>query len=150
MNVVGGIDPRRWFDRMQPQTLQIATMLAYFECFFSAVAILDGGGYIGFLAHRSAFWLLVVVGTTASLAAGGLLMANDRRLGWRLLIAASLAPFVLRIATMAILGATSPSPIDWIVARPAGGSVLTVIFDAALVALLLHPQSRSHQRLWYR
>ena len=50
----------------------------------------------------------------------------------------------------AILGATSPSPIDWIVARPAGGSVLTVIFDAALVALLLHPQSRAHQRLWYR
>lgn len=150
MHGVGGIDPRRWFDRMQPQTLQIATMLAYFECFFSAVAILDGGGYTGFLARRSAFWLVVVVAATVSLAVGGLLMANDRRLGWRLLVGASLAPFVLRIATMAILGATSPSPIDWIVARPAGGSVLTVIFDAALVALLLHPQSRAHQRLWYR
>jgi hypothetical protein len=77
-------------------------------------------------------------------------MANDRRLGWRLLVGASLAPFILRIATMAILGASSASPLDWIIARPAGGSVLTVIFDAALVALLLHPQSRNHQRLWYR
>ena len=150
MTCVGGVDPKRWFDRMQPQTLQIATMLAYFECFFSAVAILDGGGYVGFLARRSTFWLLVVVVATASLAVGGLLMANDRRLGWRMLVAASIAPFILRIATMALLGATSASPVDWIVARPAGGSVLTVIFDGALVALLLHPQSRAHQRLWYR
>jgi hypothetical protein len=150
MQSVIGINPQRWFDRMQPQTLQIATMLAYFECFFSAVAILDGGGYIGFLARRSPFWLFIVVVATGCLAVGGLLMANDRRLGWRLLVAASLAPFILRIATMAILGASSASPLDWIIARPAGGSVLTVIFDAALVALLLHPQSRNHQRLWYR
>jgi len=134
---------------MQPQTLQIATMLAYFECFFSTVAILDGGGYLGFLARRSAFWLLVSLAATSALALGGLFMANGRRIGWQVLIAASLAPFVLRIATMLILGASSISPIDWIIARPAGGSVLTVIFDAALVALLLHPQSRAHQRIWF-
>ncbi len=134
---------------MQPQTLQIATMLAYFECFFSAVAILDGGGYLGFLARRSAFWLLVSIASTAALALGGLLMANGRRIGWQVLVAASLSPFILRIATMSILGASSASPIDWIIARPAGGSVLTVIFDAALVALLLHPQSRAHQRIWF-
>lgn len=150
MTSMGAIDPKRWFDRMQPQTLQIATMLAYFDCFFATVGILDGGGYIGFLARRSAFWLLVAVAAAASLAVGGLLMANDRRLGWRLLVGASVAPFLLRMATMVILGATSTSPLDWVIARPAGGSVLTVIFDAALVALLLHPQSRSHQRLWYR
>lgn len=149
MIAVGGIDARRWFDRMQPQTLQIATMLAYFECFFSAVAILDGGGYLGFLARRSSFWFLASLTATAALAIGGLLMANERRIGWHLLVGASLSPFALRIATMAILGAGSASPLDWIIARPAGGSVLTVIFDGALVALLLHPQSRAHRRIWF-
>jgi len=148
MTLVFGIDQRRCFDRMQPQTLQIATMLAYLECFFSAVAILDGGGYLGFLANHSVWWFVVAVASTAALAVGGLLMANGRRLGWRILVVAAFSPFVLRIATMLILGAWSASPLDWIIARPAGGSFLTIIFDGALVALLLHPQSRDHQRIW--
>jgi hypothetical protein len=31
-----------------------------------------------------------------------------------------------------------------------GNSTIGFIFDVALVALLLHPTSREHQRLWYK
>ena len=28
--------------------------------------------------------------------------------------------------------------------------ILTLLFDGALVALLLHPQSRDYQRIWFK
>jgi hypothetical protein len=34
--------------------------------------------------------------------------------------------------------------------RLTGGNTVSLIFDVALCALLLHPQSRGHQRVWYR
>jgi hypothetical protein len=42
--VVSEINFKKWFDRMQPQTLQIATWLLYFDGFFALVDLLDGGG----------------------------------------------------------------------------------------------------------
>jgi hypothetical protein len=43
-------------------------------------------------------------------------------------------PFVYRLATHQSL---------------LGYSVINLMFEAALVALLLHPQSRDHQRIWF-
>jgi hypothetical protein len=40
------LNPKRWFDRMQPQTLQIATWLLYLNGFFALVDLIDGGGYL--------------------------------------------------------------------------------------------------------
>jgi hypothetical protein len=34
--------------------------------------------------------------------------------------------------------------------RISGGNTISLIFDVALCALLLHPLSRDHQRIWYR
>jgi hypothetical protein len=31
-----------------------------------------------------------------------------------------------------------------------GGNSLSTIFEVALIALLLHPQSRNHQKIWFR
>jgi hypothetical protein len=31
-----------------------------------------------------------------------------------------------------------------------GGSIISSAFDIAVLALLLHTQSREHQRIWYR
>jgi hypothetical protein len=152
---VFGIDLRRWFDRMQPQTLQLATWLLYFDGFFGMVTLLDGSGYQGFLMRRYAIGFIVCFAVVVAYVAGGLLMANERRLGYRIAVAAAFSPFVLRI--WALRGAQSTfnfggdvSLLDYLTGRPFGLSYLTVLFDIALVALLLHRQSREHARIWFR
>jgi hypothetical protein len=152
---VFGIDFRRWFDRMQPQTLQLATWLLYFDGFFGMVTLLDGSGYQGFLVRRYAIGFIVCFSVVVAYVAGGLLMANERRLGYRIAVAAAFSPFILRI--WALRGAQSTfnfggdvSLLDYLTGRPFGLSYLTVLFDIALVALLLHRQSREHARIWFR
>ena len=39
------IDWRKWFDRMQPQTLQIAAMLLYLNGFFALISVIDTTDY---------------------------------------------------------------------------------------------------------
>ena len=147
------IDRKKWFDRMQPQTLQIATWLLYLNGFFSLVSLFDKTGYLGYMRYRFGFGLvlgLVVVGLHI---AGGFLMANDRKLGYRLALVAAVAPFLVRFAAVrdiATSGFANISLSDYLTARPLGGSIISVLFDGALVALLLHRQSRDHQRIWYR
>ena len=40
---------------MQPQTLQIATWLLYFDGFFALVSLIDKSGYIGYLRYQFPF-----------------------------------------------------------------------------------------------
>jgi hypothetical protein len=46
-------------------------------------------------------------------------------------------PFVLRIAFNGV-------------GSIFGGDLISLMFEIALVALLLHPQSRDYQRLWFK
>jgi hypothetical protein len=141
-----GIDWRRWFDRMQPQTLQISTWLLYFTAFFGAVSLVDGRDWIGWVRDvrpgGPVGWALgaAFVGTHAL---AGILMANDRRLGWRIAVALAVGVFPLRWWVLAGTGLGQYQ-------RLSGGGTLGLVFDAALCALLLHPQSRAHQRVWFR
>lgn len=146
------LDRKKWFDRMQPQTLQIATWLLYLNGFFALVSVFDKTGYLGYIRFRFGFGLLIGLMIVALHGMGGFLMANDRRLGYRLAVVAAFSPFVLRSISVADLRSRYEFPVsltDYILGRPLGGSLLTIIFDAALVALLLHRQSREHQRIWY-
>jgi hypothetical protein len=34
--------------------------------------------------------------------------------------------------------------------NPLGTDLLTLMFEIALLALLLHPQSREYQRIWFK
>ena len=45
-----------------------------------------------------------------------------------------------------VLRGTNATTMD----RITGGNILSFIFEVALVALLLHPTSREHQRVWYK
>lgn len=146
------LDPKKWFDRMQPQTLQIATWLLYLNGFFALMSVFDKAGYLGYVRFRYGLGFLIGLVVVAFHVAGGFLMANDRKLGYRLAVAAAFSPFILRSIAMADLRANyqvSTSLMDYILGRPLGGSLVTVVFDAALVALILHRQSRDHQRIWY-
>ena len=137
------LDIRKWFDRMQPQTLQIATWLLYINGFFALVGFLGTSDWIGWArVTKGALGSLVGIVVVASYVFGGFLMANDRRLGYRLALVAAFSPFALRIW---ILWDTEFGFFD----RITGNNLIGFLFDVALCALLLHTQSREHQRLWY-
>jgi len=149
------IDPKKWFDRMQPQTLQIATWLLYFDGFFALVSLIDKSGYIGYLRYQFPFGFVIGLISVALYVLGGLLMANDLKIGYKISVAAAASPFVLRFLAVRSLAANfeTQSPIgftDYLTGRIFGGSIISSAFDIAVLALLLHTQSREHQRIWYR
>ena len=137
------LDRRKWIDRMQPQTLQIATWLLYINGFFALVELIDGGGVLHYFRQRYTFGFLLGLAVVALHVAGAFLMANERKFGWKLSVAAAVSPFVLTFVAYTQLNA----PIRY---RLFGASLLSFAFDVAVLALLLHPQSKEHQRIWYQ
>ena len=140
---------------MQPQTLQIATWLLYFDGFFALVSLIDKSGYIGYLRYQYPFGSLLGVISVALYVLGGWLMANDLKIGYKLSVLAAASPFVLRFLAVRSLAQNfeTQSPIgitDYLTGRIFGGSIISSAFDIAVLALLLHTQSREHQRIWYR
>lgn len=138
------LDTRKWFDRTQPQTLQIATWLLYINAFFGLVDLIDTNGWLGVArVVHGGIGLLVGIAIVAAYIAGAFLMANERKIGYVLAVVAAFSPFLLRFW---LLSDTDASLLD----KVTGGRTLSFIFEVALCALLLHPQSRDHQRIWFR
>jgi hypothetical protein len=113
------MESRRWVNPTQPQTLQIAVFLLYFNAILTA---LFGGLFSG-------LGLLIVVGSVAA----GFGIANERKWGYGLGVAMAFLPFAIRL----IYGI-------------GGADIISLLFEIALVALLLHPQSRDYQRIWFK
>jgi len=89
-------------------------------------------GYIRrFFTFGPVYGLVVI----AAHVLGGLLMANERKIGYKIAIVASFTPFISNLI---------------VYRRLIAPSFLSAIFDVALIALLLHTQSRSHQKVWFR
>jgi hypothetical protein len=135
---------RRWVNPSQPDLLQIATWLAYFRAAFTLLFGLEFQYIVLPLPDLLRF--LVVPGL---LAGGAYLMANGKRLGWYLLLAAAALPLAARLLlafgiylrdTIAeqIIGSQSPLDYDF----------LGLIFEVALLALLVHPRSRQYEKVW--
>ena len=120
--MLSAMQTRRWIDPSQPQTLQIAVFLLYAQ---AAFALLFG-------QFIRADGLAIVVGGVAA----GYGIANERKWGYGLGIAMAFLPFALRFY---VLG----NPFS-------GANILSLMFEIALVALLLHPQSRDYQRIWFK
>ena len=142
------IDKRKWFDRMHPQTLGIATWLLYIDGVFSTLGFLDKSNEFGALRIIGPMSGLVGLLSCLFLFGSGFLMANGKLLGWYLGIAASLSHLLARFIISAYqedYGFTY-SLAD----RITGGDLISFMFEAALVVLLLHPMSRSYARTWFR
>lgn len=116
------METRRWTNPTQPQTLQIAVFLLYINAVFTA--LLGGLGSI------------IGIALVAGGAAGGFGIANEKRWGYNLGLAMAFLPFILRIAFNGV-------------ENMLGGSIINLMFEIALVALLLHPQSRDYQKIWF-
>lgn len=113
------METRRWINHSLPQSLANAVMLLYVSAAFD-VLFARGG-------------ILFAVGKVAA----GYLIANERKIGYQLGLAMAFAPFVLRFLFF--------GGLDGVL----GTGILSLLFEVLLVALLLHEQSREHQRIWF-
>jgi hypothetical protein len=121
------METRRWTNPSQPQTLQIAVFLLYANAVLSLIfgnAYFRLGGLIG-LAAMIAF------------AAAGFGIANEKRWGYVTgvtVAAGEVLCLLLIYGPIGLLGSQG---------------LLSFAFAVALAALLLHPQSRDYQRIWF-
>lgn len=131
------METRRWTNPHQPQTLQIAVFLLYASAVLEV--IFPGGVYTG-LASRvgggSLLWLACVV----ALAAGAFGIANEKKWGYNLAVA------VTGLGVLELVLVLGADGIDNIFAP---SFWLYALFPAVRFALLVHPMSREHQRIWF-
>lgn len=116
----------RWFNPSQPQTLQIGVILCYINAVF--------GLLFGVVASTALVGVLIVVG----LAAGGFGIANEKKWGYTVAVAAAVIHVVMYLA---IFRFDTVQRFDLLV---------SFMFDVALVLLLVHPMSRDYQRIWFK
>jgi hypothetical protein len=115
------VNENRFLNPHQPQTLYSAVILGYIEAFFNLITF-------------SPILILIGVG----LAAGGYGISNEKKWGYTLAVVSACLQVIL---VLAIYGSTTFTNVF---------ALLNFLFDAALVALLLHPMSRDYQRIWFR
>jgi hypothetical protein len=119
------VNERRFLNQFQPQTLVIGTMLCYLDAIF------------GFLFGMVSTSVVLALLTIAGLAIGGYGIANEKKWGYAVAVGAAVLQVVMLVA---VAGAD-------VLGFPL---LLNLVFDGALVALLLHPQSRDYQRIWFK
>jgi hypothetical protein len=124
---------RRWFNPNVPQTLYIAQFLLYFDAFWMVLGVFFGGG-LGVLG-------LIAL---AAYVYGAYGIANEQKRGYQVAVVASFIPLGLRLLQF-VFGVAGADVMYVLFA----GNVLNVIFEYALIALLLHPMSREHQKIWF-
>jgi len=117
------METRRWINHSLPQTLGNAVLLLYISAAFDALL----GGYL-----FSPLGLVIVAGKVAA----GFGISNEKRWGYQLGLAMAFSPFVLRF----LVGG-----LDAVL----GTGIISLMFEIVLVALLLHPHSKEHQRIWF-
>lgn len=111
----------RFINRTLPQTLLVASYLIYITVIFDIL----------FGRVREPIFLAVSLG----LFVGVLGFVNERKFGYIVAVASA---GINMLVEAVIVVAVSPAYI------------LSLIFAIALFALLVHPQSREHQRIWFR
>jgi hypothetical protein len=115
----------RWVNPTQPQTLYGGTILCYIDAVFGLI--------FGVITINLLLGLLTLVG----LAVGGFGVANEKKWGYAVAVAAA----VVQLAMLLVIFGIN------VIAFP---QVLTLMFDGLLVGLLVHPMSRDYQRIWFR
>lgn len=121
------MEPRVWVNRHQPQTLYIAQLLMYFQGGLGLLFALIG-------ARGLTVYSLVIAAGKLAAAYG---IANEMRWAYKLGVVIAALP----ILVLLLLAVTDD--VGWLWADPLG-----LLFDIALLALLLHSHSRSYQRYW--
>ena len=119
------METRRWTNPSQPQTLQIAVFLLY------------ANAVLGVLLPQLP--LLTIAGLAG--AAGAYGIANSRRWGYQVAVTAS----GFEVAVVAVLPLLDNGLETLFDLR----FLVYILFPVALFCLLVHPESRQHQRVWF-
>ena len=114
---------RRWVDPSQPQTLQIAVFLLYAQA----------GLLLLFGAFLSPIGLAVIAGGIGA----GYGIANEQKWGYGLGLVMAFFPFIWRLSFEGLNNVFT-------------AGIVELMFEVALVLLLLHPQSREYERIWFK
>ncbi|MFZ0171980.1 MAG: hypothetical protein WAL04_09895 [Acidimicrobiales bacterium] len=130
---------QRWYNAGQPQTLQLAQILLYTNAVIELLRMLFSGGFLPL--GTGGLWLYVITVLWIAVLLGQILgafgIANSRKWGYRLGLGVALLPVVLQLFVLIRYGVV---PTD----------IFNLLFEAALIAALVHPQSREYQRIWFR
>ena len=114
----------RFLNPSQPQMLLWGNLLLYIDAFFNIINRWPGD------------IRLKMVAISVAMAVGGWGIANEKKWGYVVgVVSAALQVLVL----VSYLGRDVF----------AGLNIISVGFDVALVALLVHPQSRDYQKIWF-
>ena len=132
---------RRWTNQSLPDLMQIAVFLLYFR---GAITLLFGLD----LQMEAVF---PAPGTTRivlslALAAAAVGIANERKWGYFAGVVVAAVPLVARL----LLGLGISFRFDVPSVSPLDYDVIGLLFEVALFALLVHPRSREHQRIWFK
>jgi hypothetical protein len=138
------MNERRWFNSRQPQTLVISQFLLYFDAVFLALAALGWGDDYG-IPSDGMIARLVFLGAAAATAFGAYGVANEMKRGYQVAVAASFLPIVVRFVIVVLYGSIVGDALYFLLP----GGILNAIFVYALIALLLHRQSKDYQRLYF-
>ena len=115
----------KWVNQFQPQTLYMATILCYVDAVFGLI--------FGFVATSVLAGLLTII----ALGVGGFGIANEKKWGYAVAVGGAVLQVVMLFAVFGASVLTSTA-------------IISLLFDGALVALLLHPMSREYQRIWFK
>jgi hypothetical protein len=108
-----------------PQTLQIAVVLFYVRAIFALLSFAP---------------LLLLAGVAGGLAGVGI--ASEKRWGYVLGLVVAAVPLLFTVVSLVTFGI--PNGNDFLF------FLLSIAFDVALFAALVHPQSRDYQRIWFK
>ncbi len=125
-----------WINNRQPQTLYIAQVILYLSAVSSLIFGGTGVEVFSSTLVRAAIAFLLTIGA----AAGAFGIANERKWGYGLGIAAGVAPFIVRAVIWQRFGLADA--IEW--------NLFGLIFDIAVLAALLHRTSGEYQRIYFR
>ncbi|HXY43906.1 MAG TPA: hypothetical protein VEH29_06945 [Acidimicrobiales bacterium] len=129
---------RRWYNAGQPQTLQLAQILLYTNAVIEILRLLFNGGFLPagtgglWLLLLTTLWIVVLLGQVL----GALGIANSHKWGYRLALTVAFLPVALQLFVL-------------IRYRVVPTDIFNLLFELALIAALLHPQSREYQRIWF-
>ena len=135
---------RRWYNPNVPQTLAIAQMLLYLDAFW-LVAVLFGGRETA-IGSGGLIGMLLGVGGIAAYVYGAYGIANGEKRGYLVAVLASFLPLIRRVVLVVLAGAPIFGNLGFIFLA---GNVLNVMFEYALIGLLLHPMSRNHEKAYF-
>jgi hypothetical protein len=130
------MNERMWVNPRQPQTLYLAQILMYFRGGLALLFLLLTRTSVELLGSSAIYTGFILLDSVGQIVAGNGI-ANENKWGYQLGLVVAFAPLVV-------------SGIVLFEGGIGDVNVIGLMFDIALVALLLHPMSVEYRRVWFR